>query len=832
LLRRKAKFFRAALLKIVLAQPTKVLLRLTDELLEAGNVDQRLAGLEILTLLYDKDQQRTYVEQKVAAYRERPQISKNEEVLLAKFGAGEAEFRIENGFGAVDFTDFTPTIAPQRKFQQPNGGLLSKVLATDGGFLFGKFVDAKKIARALNDLMDRLQANKEHEYKGYYATGDPYVTLLGESLLPTRHLPEASPAQRLELLPLPELWQAWYERSGLNDFELLYARYYLENHRQPFGQHPAFRGFLRQYIPEVKGLKLDKTKRHHGPNHHALEIVRRYYAARADQPTVLKFQLDMLEDACARLPQKLWVKLKSTYESMFGHVQTSYLHWSDILHGQLPVITQRFSPAWVAAQEPADMLRLWKLCHFLFSAKLTNRYPPPSTAELFISDLQERQASPPDSWLTILLHEQGLLTDADLRAQYLFNRQLLSLSEGHGRGRLPEAFRERVPVEVFAPLKQNLLAVELERGEMVTEASAYVHELKQISGARYLTALVERLGSTKLDRGYSWGNNLNRKTMFSSLIQKSQPAETDTLEDFVSQARKIKFSKKRWLEVAMYAPQWADWIGQFLKIDDLEGAVWWFHAHATDYSSKDKQAIVARFSPIEHQEFRDGAIDLHWFHEVYGAVGKANWKLLHEAAKYVSDGNGHRQVKTYSAVMLGEIKITETTKKVKEKRDKVFVKALGLIPLSKANPRRDVLNRYNLLQTFRREAKQFGAQRQASEQLAVDIGLDNLARNAGYADTIQFSWVMEGEATRAIMEQASVLLDNVEIELRIDEQGRADLHVAKNGKAQKTIPTKYRKHKFVKALKENKALLRKQYQRTRASLESAMVSVRTFSAAE
>ncbi|MEO0731440.1 MAG: DUF5724 domain-containing protein [Bacteroidota bacterium] len=831
LLRRKAKFFRAALLKIVLAQPTKVLLQLTDDLLAASNVDQRLAGLEILTVLHEKKQQGAYVEQQVTAYRARPQLNKNEEVLLAKFASSEPEFRLDNGFGAIDFSDLTPMLEPQRQFTEYQS-LLGKMLPADGGFLFGKFVDAEKITRAINDLLARLRASLEYEYTGYGYGGHPTVVLLGESLLLTGVADEATPATVLDLLPLPDVWREWYEQSGLNDFELLYARYYLEHHEQPFGLHVPFRSFLRRYLPEVKGISFGKTKRQGGLNHQAGKIVRYFYAAKVDHPTVLKFQLDMLEDACARLPQTLWAKLQSTYVGMFGRTHTSQVHWSDVVQHQLPATSQDFGPAWIANQDPADMLRLWRLTHFMCAAKMTNKYPPPATAALLHPDLREYQGSTPPAWLSILLHERGLLTDADLRVQFLLNAQLRNVAEGGGWARYPEAFRNRIPVAVFTPLRKNLLAVELERGEMPTEASAYVSDLSWITGVAYLTALVERLGTTKLDRGYVWNNKLNRKTMFSQLIQKCQPEETDTAQTFLSRARKIKFSKKRWLEVAMYAPQWADWIGQLLRINDLEGAVWWFHAHATDYSSKDKQAIVARFSPIEHQEFRDGAIDLHWFHEAYGAVGKGNWKLLHEAAKYVSDGNGHRQVKTYSAVMLGEIKITETTKRVKEKRDKVFVKALGLIPLSRTNPRRDVLKRYNLLQTFRREAKQFGAQRQASEQLAADIGLDNLARNAGYADTVQFSWVMEGEATREIMETASVLLDNVEIELLIDAQGRADLHVSKNGKPQKSIPTKYRKHKLVKALKENKTLLRKQYQRTRASLENAMVSVRTFSAAE
>jgi len=198
--------------------------------------------------------------------------------------------------------------------------------------------------------------------------------------------------------------------------------------------------------------------------------------------------------------------------------------------------------------------------------------------------------------------------------------------------------------------------------------------------------------------------------------------------------------------------------------------------------------------------------------------------MLHDAAKYISGGNGHRQVKTYSSVMLGEVKITETLKKIKEKRDKVYVKALGLIPFSRTNPEKDVLKRYKLLQQFIHESKQFGAQRQESERTAARIGLDNLARNAGHEDTVRFGWIMEAETTRRIMERSLIGIDNVTVQLIVDENGKPDILVAKDGKPQKSIPAKLRKHKAIVELKEHKAYLRKQFSRTRASLENAMTS--------
>ncbi|MEM9526554.1 MAG: DUF5724 domain-containing protein, partial [Bacteroidota bacterium] len=832
LLRRKGKHFRAGLIKIILQQPPAVIRELVDALLLGKSIDQRLAGLEVLTILHADNRLLDYINTKIPAYRERPTLSKNEQVLLEKFSDQKSELSRENGFGLIDFGQLSVLPTPQLKFKEATkkGNLLQRLVGGKTKFLFADFIDAQKISRAINDLVSRYLANAQYEYEAYYRPDFSQTVLLGEIIHFTREVTELSPREQLAFLPKAKVWQDWYDQSSLNDFELLMAIHHVNNFQRPFGQYSAFTSFFRQYVPDVKQLQLSDSNRYDSYNRRISQLLSYFYAAYADEPTMLKFKLDILEDAIARLP----VDLRREVEVQpNGYYQAYKAHWVDILPNGLPGSFDYNHPAIIARQDPEDMLRLWQLTNVLLAARATNTYPSASLSSLLASKLSERSLRPPSAWLSILLHEEGKITDADLHLQTLINSGLLQLLESDGRRqRVPEAFLDSIPRGVFSPLKKNLLAVELERGELATDASAYVANFTEVAGADYLIKLVQRLGKTPLERGYSYSSDLTQKSIFSALIKNSVAEESDTVPDFIKAAKASKVPKKRWLEVAMYAPQWAPWIGELLGITDLEGAVWWFHAHATEYSNQDKQAIVARFSPIEHQDFRAGAIDLHWFHEAYAAVGKQHWRMLHEAAKYVSDGNGHRQVKTYSAVMLGEIKIRETLKKIKEKRDKVFVKALGLIPLSRTNPRKDVLNRYNLLQDFRREAKQFGAQRQASERQAVEIGLDNLARNAGYADTIQFSWVMEGEATRAIMEKSALLIDNVFIELRIDEQGRADIHVAKDGKSQKSIPAKYRKHKAVTALKQSKAALRKQYQRTRASLENAMVSSRVFTTGE
>lgn len=433
----------------------------------------------------------------------------------------------------------------------------------------------------------------------------------------------------------------------------------------------------------------------------------------------------------------------------------------------------------------------------------------------------------PTPILAITLFNSELIPAENLFLQAFYDRQLLVVLDGK-QDLYRQSFKGlNLPTEQMKSLKHQLLNIELARGDLPTEATHYIRNLEHFSGYKYMLEALTRLGKEPLDRGYSH-NSDSKRVLFSQIIANSKPSDSDRFEDFSKSLDASGLSKARLVELACYAVVWADWIGQYLKIDNISAAVWWFHAHASDYSNAQKETEIARYSVITTHDFKNGAIDIDWFKQAYNAIGKATWKLLHDAAKYISDGNGHRQVKLYSSVMLGEVKITETTKKVLEKRDKDYLRALGLIPLSKTIPEKDMLKRYNLIQTFLKESKQFGAQRQESERIACEIALDNLARNAGYEDRTRFEWAMEGKATQDIMDKSKIEFDDATFTLQINEFGKADIVVQKGDKTQKSIPAKYKKDKQILSLQEGKTYLTKQYARTRLSLENAMLREDVF----
>ena len=124
-----------------------------------------------------------------------------------------------------------------------------------------------------------------------------------------------------------------------------------------------------------------------------------------------------------------------------------------------------------------------------------------------------------------------------------------------------------------------------------------------------------------------------------------------------------------------------------------------------------------------------------------------------------------------------------TTQIIKEKRRQDYVRALGLLPLNRRSPEADVLKRYQLIQQFKKESKQFGNQRQVSEGLAVKISLENLARTAGYTDPIRLTWAMETKEAQEIIANATVVeKEGTSIHLTINEFGKASITAQKGDK--------------------------------------------------
>ncbi len=825
LLSRKGKDLRKASIELLLAQPDARLQMSVDRLIESANIDQRLAALEMLSILHENNRLMEMVHNLSARYRTR-ELSKNEQVFLDKLSPKSTELNFLNGFGVIDYGNLTDFYQPQERFERKKG--LSSWFSS-GGFLFKELIDIKKTTKAINQLFDLFGQHKDHEYRHEGYQGETVTSLLGNNLTYLRlGYDQMTPVERLDDLPLADLWKQWYQSCGLNDFELYAVVRYCRNEYYAPYLSKELKQFMAAYLPEFPDIQTDKkTYFHQSDTEKIVRIIEHLADAYADKKVWASFRLDVLEDSIRHFPDELKTKKPPQDRYHYGNP-----HWTT----QMTSLLYGIYEYELEELDDEQCLRLWKLQWYLL-AQAINKPAEAKSVQDVVPNLakaldgdQARNLPVPYTGLTLRLYQRQHIAKDDLLLLSLLYHDLFFLLDG-GQNYLTQKFSDFQFPEINRKLKENLLRVELERGDLPTEASRYISSMSRIEGLHYFFEVLQRMGNEKFERGYSYDSTSKRFT-FSRILKQCTPDEEDTHGDFTARLHASKFPKKRLVEVACYATQWADWLGDYLKIDKLKEAVWWFIAHTTDYMDAEKETVISRYSNIPRNDFQKGAIDIDWFHRVNSRLGKGNWKLVHEAAKYLSDGLGYRRVKLYSSVLLGETKITETLKKIEEKRDKDYVMALGLIPISKANPEADLLKRYNLLQSFLKESKQFGAQRQESERNAVEIGLDNLARNAGFDDRIRFSWAMESKATQRIMEESVVVLDDLQIELAVGEQGKAELRVSKNGKEQKSIPAKYRKDKKIERIKEAKSYLEQQYTRTRQSLEQAMVRQDGFSADE
>ena len=829
-LSRKNKEQRKESVALLVKQPEAVLKDSTSRMIVSKNADQRLAALEILTVLQEEGRLTDYVTEQVEAYKGR-KLSKNEQVLMDKLTynpetATELRYDLTNGFGVLNLDNLTSFDLPKPLFDKQRK-------EKKGGFLFDKLVNVEKIGEGLSELLALWRANKDYEYQYEGYQGATETTLLGNDIRCLhKRKEEDTPMDRLSDLPLADLWKGWHAKYQFTEIEYYFAKRYCGHLYYENPKPKGLDAFLANYYPDFPVHFEGQIHSYRGEARKAEDLLGYLKEAYSEDKALLaNFKRSVFEDALATFPKE---KRGETFKRGY-----SSLDWDDVVTDYAAVVYNSDFLHYTDDQ----LFRHWQLLYYLYIEWKKGLDPEKCTPKdilPYVRNYVRREERLPGInnnllQLTLMLYNKGRLTTDDLIFFCLLNKELFAMAQGadnHFSRGLPKWIKDTLtfPETLLEQVKTHMLQVELQRGDLPTDASVYIGSLSEIEGAQYFFEALERMGKEPFAKGY--GSGTSKRATFSHILEVSQPSATDTFADFKKHLDEVKLSKQRLVEAACYAPHWTAWLGDYLKIKSFREAVWWFIAHTTDYMDAEKETIVSQYSTVPRDDFKRGAIDVDWYQRVHKAVGKEGWKLIQESAKYLSDGMGYRRVKLYSAVLTGEIKLTETIKKITEKRDKDYVMALGLVPINKKKVEEDLVSRYNLLQTFLKESKQFGQQRQESEKNAVEIGLDNLSRNAGYEDSIRFSWAMEAKATQQIMEKSTLVIDDTQLQLVVDEEGKADIIVTKGDKTLKSIPDKYKKNKEVEALKDSKTYLTKQYSRTRLSLEQAMLSQTLFTAAE
>lgn len=395
---------------------------------------------------------------------------------------------------------------------------------------------------------------------------------------------------------------------------------------------------------------------------------------------------------------------------------------------------------------------------------------------------------------------------------------------------------------VAMAVRDRLIDIELTRGERPSPATDAAAEIRHAGGAQTLFRLITAMGKDKLRRGGFWWyhEQPTRPASLSRLISVTVPGENDTPEAFEKIYKKHNITTARLLEIAIYAPQWARHAEHALAMPGLEDAAWWIHAHTKQSDSfRDEEfreiwnAQIHERTSLTGDDLLDGAVDVAWFHETYKTLGTKNWQEVVKAAKYASSSGGHKRAELFAQAMLGQVEPADLEARIDKTRHQDALRALGLVPLPPKTAKAETLRRYKIMQEYKRQSRQFGSQRQASEGRAVDIAMQNLARTAGYKDPNRLQWAMEAQAVADLAKgPVSENHEETTVTLAIDDAGAPELTITKAGKPLKAIPAKHRKHKPFAELKSRVTELRRQASRMRLSLEEAMCRGDTFTGGE
>jgi HEAT repeat protein len=801
LLSRRAEDLRRGIIQLLLGLPDAHLKASLKKLLNQRNESQRLAALELLRECKLKKRLLEACELLTREYTQRSNLTEGEKRFL------EERKEIEK----VSFANALGLMDPQNRTRaEPIQATKAKVtLISDA---------AVACLKSLDELVEEHRNDQVEFYRGDRKTTELLGNIRSPWMFASYHARHWQP-EMYSNLPLQEVWEEWLQARSrdLRDedgFELIRALALIDLIEFRWRGNSRAQPEIPTHIQNHFSLNADLQL-----NYQA--IVRAVLGWTAWTHSVegeTNFILDALEESVSRIPQAEIAACTNHY----GIRQYRDLPRQKLVYLSIAHLHRTLRPA---TWNDQHHVRLWKIVRWLDEpAPRIPRHPP------MIED-------------ALNAFQAGAATRDDLFDLFLGP----SVQEGYHQllwqfsKRGPNLMIEKYPVlrEIIDACRERILEVESQRGDLPTAASAPARQIQSVPGVRNLFRLLRALGKANFERGYGYGQS--RSAVLSHLIRCSYPLETDTLEDFVGQTQAHNISERRLVELAVYAPQWSRFVQQTINWNQLSEAVWWLYAHTKArrwYFERELQAEraarISEYTPLPMDRLGDGAVDIAWFHRIYAALGKESWQKVYRAAEYASGGRGHTRPRLFADAVLGKLSPENVIERIHQKRHQDSVRALGLIPLLDAKEAQsEALHRYEVMQDFLRTSKKFGSQRQASEKLAVSIGMENLARTAGYRDPQRLEWAMEVEAISDLAQGPAVLtVEDVSVSLSIDDLGEPRLKITKKGKSLKAIPRDLKKDERISILVERKQKLKRQLSRMRLSLEEAMCRGDSFSGEE
>ncbi|UHA73437.1 DUF4132 domain-containing protein [Paenibacillus sp. 481] len=813
MLKLKTGSLRQSAIDILLEQPDEELARSLKRLLEAKGELQRLAGLELITeLKQDKNREALYeVLRPLANHMTSP--TPKEKQLLDKLEQ-HSGYTAENGFGL-----YNP--------QETEEWLIARSDTSKVSFEQMFSLTEQRALVFLSGLDDLVHEWRDTEYEAEYYSGVKETQLVGVTLRALSYQRSEDPIDNdnfetrnvLSNYPLTEQWQNYLLNSGLESSELMQLYYCT-------------------LIGDLSGTLYE--------HYHS-------FSSTMDYNVMRRTKLLENERKCyveRMIPLERIVKIQTLYANL------RYTEQVKTLVGAFFKDSERSDTFEVANGALAKMIvsdlnelpdqdkpTLFVVASPWYSILRSRVYNKESYRSLFqtvyqydvlIQEIKKSNCSVMHGDQYFKAYTLGIIGENELCKELLgrdVRSHMRALTTPHdsqvNRSEKLLALRERIV--------SRLLDIELVRGDLTTAASTYTMSFERIQGMESFIYILTSLGGETFVRGYyyGYGDQITKKESLSHLLKICYPREGDDEQKLGQMLLGTGITEKRLLEAAMYAPQWMEIIAKHLGWEGLRSAAWYFHAHINETFSAEKETIVAHYSPIAPQEFNDGAFDVKWFEEAYHSLGEERFKLLYDCAKYISAGANHRRSQMFADAVLGQLQLEDMKQSVTGKRNKDHLLAYSLIPLG-SDPKQDLRERFDFIQLFIKQSREYGAQRRASEGIVAGIAFGNLARSAGYADVTRLTWDMEARKLEKLesLFESRPLDEDTHIRLKIDEEGNTELEVTSKGKTLKSVPARFKKDEYVAELKDVKSDLTEQYRRAKRELERSMEEENCFTVSE
>ena len=833
-LRSKSSDLRAGIMSVFKKQHVELLRPLIPLMLSSTEENQNQAAIELLIELKEKNPDILAANRSVLDGLYSKKISTQTQILLDQLLANEKEetaYAPDNGYGLYDpnaIDNYLKTLdAPIKK-----AGFLSRVFGGNGELYSAKQI--KALIPEWND-MDRLlermdqvfvrHANDEIEVEWYDGSrhkvlfGDPGHNMIMPADSGYRSLSDSG--AKLEMLPF---WSEFYEALGeySRDIPKMLGLFYLitreADYTPPFAQVTYSPWYLPIAALDLAPQLFGKCRQKYNRAWQMLDILGRLpmlFHSHDVFVEIMKMYRSMIAIWGEDNLGKTYLQIKEdpryivygTRPQAIGMNHKMLTTWRKAIH--MIELNERDFATWFGLEyrlehnidsSIADSLNTGEF----FRAYQANMIP----RDVLVAFLMDVNTCMPGK-IKMLTNSNRWTEGRNLYEKYPFTKPLMST------------------------ILDRVVAVEEKRGELRTPLTGHSLAIERFEGAEHFCNLLAALGKENFFRGYEFSMNDTKKAVLSRLLKRCYPAKEDTPERLAALLKDTDISDKRLAEAVMYAPQWAEYAEKILGWPGLKCGVWFFHAHINETFSAEKETETAIYSPISPQQFNDGAFDKNWFFEAYEQLGEKRFQILYKSAKYITSGsNQHRRSQLYSDAVLGKLNAQELVQEIVEKRNQEKLRCYPLIPIADGDSQ-EALRRYEFIQKFLKESKQFGAQRRDSEKKACNTAMENLAITTGLMDVNRLMWQMESqkiEQIRPLMEPQ--ILDGVSVWLTIDENGDASITMEKAGKTIKTPPKSFAKNETFQELKATVKELKDLKRRSKESMERAMMECTGFELGE